>query len=455
MIGVIVLNLIAIIGLKAARQTPDSDPGGQVGEELQPISLPTRPAHLQDINTSQNTDNEVLAVRALAFDAVEAAVARLPDNPEVLCLLGKVHLRSGNEQGARDLWKDLIEREPDYLEAYVDLGYLEQKAPAHEVAAQYFERAIELAPDRTDIRVALSDSQAALGEYAAAIETLKASLEIDGQDGFAWIKLGSLQLQQQDTNAAIESLNRGIVQDPNSREALNGLASAYRIKGDSEKSGEYAQRLLAIDEAGAAAETNRDVEARDRQVASVFLVFSTQTAVKCLIENEAYVTAASILHQSLVWAPDSHDLARSLSDIYLRANDPDSALRVLRASCDSQPGEARRWNDLAQQCIRLRRFEPASLAAQRGLAADSSSPQLHVQMAQIQMVLDPAKAVASARRALELQPSANHHYVLATAHYHAGDRKNAQAELIAALKLDPNNAEYQRAYQEIARELGQ
>lgn len=453
LLGIIAINVAAYILSPGNQETAQPEPAA--AEELPPVALPPRPNHLEPAAVAAQGDNDVLRIRSLAFDIAESTVQALEDHPGALCLLGKVHLRSGNQEGARILWQNLIEREPNYVDAFVDMGYLEQKATRHAEAEKLFRRAIELAPNQLDLYVAQSDSHAALGNYPQVIELLERFLKVKPDDAEIWTKLGNAHLRQKNLSEAIKGLNEAIRIDPNFREALNGLATAYRLQGQAKNAAEFAMRLQGLDDSEQRVDEDRDVQSRDRRVAVVYLVYTAQTAVTYLLEQGLIADAVGHLERALSFASDSFELANRLSGIYAQSNQRDSALRVLRSACDLQPEDASRWFELSKLCLQLRRFEPALRAVRRALSLAPNNAALHAQLSQIQMVLEPKDAVGSARRALELQPSANHHYVLATALYHAGDPQSARTELSNALQLAPNNQEYRRALQEIIRETVQ
>jgi Flp pilus assembly protein TadD len=62
-----------------------------------------------------------------------------------------------------------------------------------------------------------------------------------------------------------------------------------------------------------------------------------------------------------------------------------------------------------------------------------------------------AEAVSLASKAVELSPSARHHYVLATAYWHAGDASAARDELERAIRLKPDEPEYRAALARLAQ----
>jgi len=148
---------------------------------------------------------------AAAVKVLEPALARSPDDIELLALLGDAYMRTRNFNGASDVY-------------------------AHAAA---------LTPDASSLRMRLAMSRLALGEDKKAKEELR-SLVSTGRGGYAGVLLGMVQLRNGENAAALETAANLAKVDPGNPFSHNLAGIAYLREKQYDKARSNFRRALKI-----------------------------------------------------------------------------------------------------------------------------------------------------------------------------------------------------------------
>lgn len=439
------LNLIGAGTLIAIRQAPRQASTDQrpllVSSEL---TLPERP----DIKPTGNSERQIkiAQLRTVAFDIAESTVRELASNPGAYCLLAKLHLRSGDVDGARKLWDHSIALAPQFAEAYVDYGHYELKLGAFEKAAAHFRNALKHDPNRIEVYRFLGEALAGQREYASAASGLETYLKENPSADGAWCKLGYVYQQLGKFDQAIASYLKALSVNEHSSEAANGLIVAYRKHGDQKNAQRYVEYLTQL---AASEKESFDRASQDPDTIKVkdVLEFISLTAADLLLQAGKVPVAIVQLEKSFAASPDSQLVRSKLLDLYVRSGAVDSAIRLLQLESEAAGNDYRQWLELSTFCIKHRRLTMAETALQKAIALEPDRADAYAVLAQVQMASpsDSSMAVNTAQQAVNLAPSGFHFYVLATAKYHAGDSTGCHAALLKAIELEPDNSEYRDA----------
>jgi len=410
---------------------------------LAPFVIPDRPT-APVINSK--VAQEIARLRSEAFNIVEDLVRRLKNNPEALCLLGKLHLRRGNTEVARSIWDYALKLDPNHSEALLDMGNAELLLGDQEKAEQYFRKAISSAKDPTDAQLALGKVLLDEGKMREAVEQLNLLLKRNARPAEAWCKLGLAHQQLGDFPAALTDYSKALQLEKNSWEAILGMQTAYRSLGDTENATKYTQ-LLSDPTQTNAGRTDGDRIDLDKDKAIEYFSFVSQTASNILIAAADPASAIATLEKANGVAPDSDPIRHQLVSVYARQGRDADAIQLLQSRCVQSPRSINAWMDLAVFCINARRLDVAESALRKSIELAPNRAEGYSLLSQIQMTKpnDAGLAVESAKRALSLSPVASNHYILATAMYHAKDLLGARRELTEAIRLEPSNQEFREA----------
>ena len=207
-----------------------------------------------------------------ARQELEAANTALPNNPQILALLGDVERQMGHSDRALELIGQALEADPSFAQARyyrgmtlfdvgktndaiteweqvikagvrvadvnVALGRAYIEADRYADAAEILSQGTHIDPARPDLRLQLARAYRLTGALAKAEEQLNVALPeraptlADAQQTAFDVDLerGLLKLAQRQPDAAIESFKFVLSADPNDGPANRGIAEAYLMK---------------------------------------------------------------------------------------------------------------------------------------------------------------------------------------------------------------------------------
>ncbi len=402
------------------------------------FQIPERPSQPSSDSQAASDFGEL---RSESFAIVEGVVTRLNDNPGALCLLGKLHLRSGNTETAKRIWEYALQVDPKFGEAWLDLGNAVLLLGDQETAEQHFRNAIRCSKDPTESYFALGKVLLDQGKLPGAIEQFNLLLKRSPTKVAAICKLGVAHQQSGHFADAIEAYTKALQLDKDSWEAILGLQTAYRSAGDTANAQRYSELLSDP------ARSLRGKADIDNERSAEYFAFISQSASNLLIEANDLAGAIATLQRALNSVPDSEPLRRQLVNIHLSQGNHDAAIAALTKRCEQSPNSLEAWMNLAMVAMKVRKLEIAEQSLRKAIALDPKRSDGYALLSQIQMTRtkDRPLAVETARQAVALEPIASNHFILGTAMYHAEDLLGARKELSEALRLEPNNQEFRDA----------
>jgi Flp pilus assembly protein TadD len=214
---------------KDIRNTPRSD-----AERL------ARALPFPGISTTYEFGRNYLSLGSIFFQRgyMEAAGeffrSALKDNPasaEACYGLGSVYLKQGKATQARDNFERSVQLTASYPEttpnALNNLGLLAAREGESEKAIGYFEKALQLDPDRLIVLQNLGNAYRQEKRWDAARATLERVLAIKPQDPEANYSLAMVFAQKDDNETAYRYLQKALQGRPTYPEALNNLGVLY------------------------------------------------------------------------------------------------------------------------------------------------------------------------------------------------------------------------------------
>ncbi len=138
------------------------------------------------------------------------AYGRVPDDREVLDLLGDTFYKLGKYDDARKAWHRLQQLRPGSLEAQMGLANLARAEGRLQEAAAQYEAVTVRDPNRAGAWVGLGISRQRLGDVEGARIAFERVLALDPQDGDAWNNLGMIALKRNDPVAAEQAFSRAL-----------------------------------------------------------------------------------------------------------------------------------------------------------------------------------------------------------------------------------------------------
>jgi Flp pilus assembly protein TadD len=209
---------------------------------------PVRTAKFQK-SMSTETDHLAQARAYLVSDQVNEAISELttasyanPNSAETHNLLGLTYERKGLRNRALNSFARAVEvaqNNPEYLNNF---GYLLFKNGDHENAAKFLQRAARLAPNNPLIWNNLGLAQCELGRFNEAYKSFAtAQGEFKGH-----LNLATRLQNVGKANEAIKHLEKALILQPNSVEALEPLVSLYENTGRHNQAQNVRKSLLTL-----------------------------------------------------------------------------------------------------------------------------------------------------------------------------------------------------------------
>jgi predicted O-linked N-acetylglucosamine transferase (SPINDLY family) len=193
---------------------------------------------------------------------------------------GLAHHRAGRLREAEASYGQLLAMDPGHLGALHLMGLLAQQFNRHDVALDYFSRAIWLGPEVADYHTDMGNSLMAVGKIDAAIQSFRKAVSLKpaapeihfnlgnalytkGQlsEAIAAYKqaiarrsnyfeahanLGNALLENGDIAESIDALNKAVFMCPGSVEVHNNLANAIRQRGDLDLAVAHYRKALSL-----------------------------------------------------------------------------------------------------------------------------------------------------------------------------------------------------------------
>jgi len=154
-----------------------------------------------------------------------------PEQPVALHLLGVLAHQVGNNEAARELIAKAIAIKPDYPEAHNNLGLALQGLARGEEAAASYQRALDLKPDYPEAHCNLGNALLDLGKAEAAAAGYQKALAIKPDYLKAHNNLGLALRDLGRLNEAARSFDAAIAVNPDYAEAHSNLGNIFKEQG--------------------------------------------------------------------------------------------------------------------------------------------------------------------------------------------------------------------------------
>jgi tetratricopeptide (TPR) repeat protein len=227
----------------------------------------------------------------------------------------KEHVEKGNQyfaqkqfSSADNEYRQAIQINPDFADAYYRLGLLQSQQEHPTAAGQCLAHAVDLDPKNVDARLHLGDLQVSSTQYAEARQQAEAVLQQDGKNAGAHRLLGQVALHQMRYVAAENELKQAIVLDPRDPQAYEVLGLTQLLDA------EYGAAEKSF-------QTAIDIKPDDPQTyINLANFYKGQNAAD---------RAEQVLRQGITKAPKAVELPVALASLYVERSRGTEAKRLL------------------------------------------------------------------------------------------------------------------------------
>jgi tetratricopeptide (TPR) repeat protein len=289
------------------------------------------------------------------------------------------HVEKGNQyfaqkqfSSAENEYRQAIQINPDFADAYYRLGLLQVQQEYPAAASQSFARAVELAPKNLDARLHLGDLLVSSTQYAEARQQAEAVLQQDGKNAGAHRLLGQVALHQMQYVPAETELKESIALDPHDPQTYEVLGLAQLLDaeyGAAEKSFQTAIDIKPDDPQTYINLANfykgQNTPDRAEQVLRQGIVRAPKAvelpvAIASLyVERNRTLEAKHLLDQVEADESNYPEGHRAVAAFYLDNGDAASALDRFRALVSRNDGDQAAAKKVAECYLQLGRWQDA------------------------------------------------------------------------------------------------
>jgi len=332
------------------------------------------------------------------------------------------HHQAGRLQAAEQIYRQVLQVEPNQLDALHLLGVIAHQVGKHEVAVEYIGRAIGLKRNVADFHNNLGEAYLALRRIPEAVACYRRALELKPNFAEAHYNLGNALKNQGKMEEAVACYRHALELKQDYSEAYNNLGNALKDQGKLEEAVICYRRTLELKPGYAEAHSNLGNALKDQG--------KLEEAVAC------YRRA---LELKSGFAEAHNNLGNTLKD----QGKLKEAVACCRRALELKPECAEAHNNLGNVLKDQGKMEEAVACYRRALELKAGFAEAHYNLGNA--LRDQGKmeeAVACYRRALELNPDfAEAHGNLGSALREQGKLEEAVACCRRALELKPECAE--------------
>ena len=160
---------------------------------------------------------------------------RDPDHVEAMRLLAAVAVTHRRYKDAEVILQRAVSRAPDYARAWLDLANVHSKMEKHRESMNAAARVVELTPDIAEAHIALANAQAGADLPEESIGSYRRALEIAPRHPGAFSGLGHQLKTVGKQSEAIQVYRQNLKQNPRNTEAYWSLANMKTFRFEDEE----------------------------------------------------------------------------------------------------------------------------------------------------------------------------------------------------------------------------
>jgi tetratricopeptide (TPR) repeat protein len=145
----------------------------------------------------------------------------------------------GEFEQASGMIIEIIEEDPEVIDAYSALGILYKREGMLEDAINTFKKVLEMKPDNTIAIINISNTYILLGKLDEAEEFILNRLDLLAPDSQIYLNLGRIKNSKKEYDEAVNYFDKCVELNPSSASAYNALGGIYIIQNDLDKAENY------------------------------------------------------------------------------------------------------------------------------------------------------------------------------------------------------------------------
>ncbi len=330
--------------------------------------------------------------------------------------------------------------------AHLHIGIVHKAQGQLLLAEKHLKRAVTLLPETAAAHLHLGDVHFLQRRLSAAERAYRAGIRLDSESTESYYGLGRVAEMQNNLTAAVIYYRDAIARNPYLAQAYYRLALTYRRLREAGHAKTAMARFTRLKAYGDTVHQYREALYTNPNMPMLYVKLGElHESVDNLSAAERIYQIATTVHP--VFLPPYH----RLGELFIRQRALEKAIAVYTRATEIAPKDAQAWLKLGIISVNQKRFSDAIRAFHAAISADSTSAEAHNNLARVYAGLgkELQKAVALARQAVALSPTAKHYDTLAYAYYRHGEYSEALSAIRRALEMEPDRTAYQQLLSEI------
>jgi predicted O-linked N-acetylglucosamine transferase (SPINDLY family) len=309
------------------------------------------------------------------------AISLQPDFAEAYCNLGTALRMLGRRREAICIYQEALRHHPAMAEVYNEMGNVFYEEGLLEQAWAVYARAVKINPRYGSAFNNLGNCLAAKGNVMGAADAYEKAVESEPLLAIAHYNLGNVRAEQGLFDPAITAYNRAIALNAKFEKAYNNRGNALRQQGKRREAMESYQKAVQINPAFAEAYANYglalgelgDLKAAREAVERAIQLAPNLSESRCHLGNilrtqGEYTAAETAFREAIRLSPNAAEAHLGLGNVLRDTGDLDSAVTEYREAERQAPELALVKANLGVALAEQGNFEEALDALRRALA---------------------------------------------------------------------------------------
>jgi len=411
----------------------------------------------------QGEDSELtLSVTPATLQAEELACAQrlletYSTESRVLNVVGHIHNNHGNRTAALVHWQRAIALDPNNAVAYDAMAKVAFLKEDNQEAIRLWQKTLDVAPRMPGTHYQLATALMGVGRLDEAAAAFGREIEINPHVSSTHAMLGEVTRLLGHYDSALISFKTAVQIDPNATKACYGLATVYRALKDKEQSEQWMVRFRQLKDIDIQGDHDRRSGYDDMDDLRSLAARTFTEVASIYAQHGDYQSAEPLWLRASALDTAQLSCRQNLGQLYHYTNRIDKAIEMCKQLTKLDPGNPEYLVNMGVFYARLEQYDAAIDAMEKanGLDSERSANFRFLTKIYLQTSRDADQAIAYARRAVDLEPSAANYFMLGTALKGKDDQTGALAAFQRAAELDPFKPQYQSNYRNLRKQMPQ
>jgi Flp pilus assembly protein TadD len=443
-----VLAALLVVGHQGLCRESSGEAGGAhaVRDGSQHAAASTRDPSGFVIEATELKREAVLVASKLA--------AAYPDDALTSALLGSAYYNIGQSGEATKHLQRCIALNPKQADAYEMLARIAYEKGEPEESARLCHEALKHGPSGPEVLNQLGRALMDQGKTEEAVRTLQKATQLPQAPSESHYLLGQACLQSGNPAQAKQGFLRAVSLAPDHTQAVFGLFTACQRLGEPDEAARYRAQFQQLEAQDRQALNDRSAQEDTRTGLPLVRKTVARTIFGAAQIHRAHQQpdeAGRLFYRAASLDPDQPSYRAALESHYVQRKSLAEGVSAFEKLAAEQPGNHLNFLFLGRLHGRLQQVDEAERDFRKVQELAPAWSEGYRALAELFLRAGRQlpEALALARKAVELAPTAPHYHLLAAVSAENKDRAGAVAAMKQAVTLDPGRAMYREFLQKL------